>query len=113
VRNRLLFVHQSSIDVIRHAPTSSRLVFAACNVRRRGQHTRDVGVSVGLNAKAFTPCRTPAVAAVRSHPPWGEHRQPDPTAAIGASSRSGIPRIRSCDAVWGSNRRFGGSVPLF
>ena len=56
-----------------------------------------VGVSVVLNAKALTPRRTPAVDTVRSHPPWGEHSQPDPTAAIGASSRSGIstdPHLR-------------------
>ena len=44
VRNRLLFVHQSSIDVIGHAPTSSRLVFAACNVRRRRGNTQEMSI---------------------------------------------------------------------
>ena len=44
VRNRLLFVHQSSIDVIRHAPASSRLVFAACIVRRRLGNTQEMSI---------------------------------------------------------------------
>ena len=44
VRNRFLFIHQSSIDVTRHAPTSSRLVFAACNVRRRLGNTQEMSI---------------------------------------------------------------------
>ena len=44
VRNRFLFIHQSSIDVTRHALTSSRLVFAACNVRRRLGDTQEMSI---------------------------------------------------------------------
>ena len=63
----------------------------ACRACRGQAGDRDVGVSVVLNAKAFTPCRTPAVATVR--PTWAEHEQPESTAAVGAA----VPLIGSCD----------------
>ena len=83
-------IGHDGVRITRRLPDAMRRACRAC----RGQAgDRDVRVSVVLNAKAFTPCRTFAVATVRST--WAEHEQPESTAAVGAAA----PLIGSCDSV--------------